>query len=248
MRLYEMTESGWMMCGCGNTPDDEGFDTVTRDGEHVEPTADGPWEGFAKCERCGNVVHQDDAIRAGDHAFIRRDCQLVDDSGYVHVGYIGDGEVELVNDNGEVKVMFKLTDKTHREELEQHVTFTSTKYQRSLVNAINHELPGDLIVERWHSGGGIELFVIRKKLSDGRNVDIQVGPGIPMSISEAIENIDLMLGSDIYDADEDYVGEGPTVGYFHKMFGDDRSKYQPEVLGKFIATKATEIIDQLEGN
>lgn len=245
MRLYEMTESGWSMCGCGNTPEDEGFDTVTREGEHVEPTADGSWEGFVKCERCGNIAHQDETIRAGDHAFIRRDCPLVDDSGYVHVSYIGDGEVELVDDRGEVKLKVNLADKTHREELERNVVITSTTYQRSLVHEINKRLPDDLRVERWHSGGGIELLVIRKQLKDKRIVEVQVGPGIPMSITEAMDSVDLMIGSELLTVDEDWLDEGPEGGYFHKLFGDDRAKYQPEVLGQFIADKTTEIINEV---
>lgn len=46
-------------CLCGNTPTTSGFAPCNSQGEEVEPTEDGIWDGIhCVCCDCGRIIHQ----------------------------------------------------------------------------------------------------------------------------------------------------------------------------------------------
>ncbi len=53
------TTSDWFVCGCGNNPRSDGFETCTSRGEHVPPTPK-EWDGVHYiCIRCETVYNSD---------------------------------------------------------------------------------------------------------------------------------------------------------------------------------------------
>ena len=60
-RAYEHHEheikfvGDFLICECGNTPDNDGFTTTSKDGIEVEPEPQ-KWDGKTyRCDRCGSV-------------------------------------------------------------------------------------------------------------------------------------------------------------------------------------------------
>lgn len=49
-------EWGFIHCSCGNTPDDDGLESCSPNGEHMEPMADSDWQGHYICNRCGRII------------------------------------------------------------------------------------------------------------------------------------------------------------------------------------------------
>ncbi len=53
------TTSDWFVCGCGNNPHLDGFETCLKDGKIVEPTPK-EWDGVHYiCNRCATVYNSD---------------------------------------------------------------------------------------------------------------------------------------------------------------------------------------------
>ena len=52
----DRTVADWLVCGCGNEPDIDGFYACLPSGEMVEPVANGSWDSRSYlCYRCGCV-------------------------------------------------------------------------------------------------------------------------------------------------------------------------------------------------
>ena len=57
---------GELICRCGNNPSDTGFQPCLADGEVVEPTVEGPWEGrLYVCGDCGRIIDQETCLVTG---------------------------------------------------------------------------------------------------------------------------------------------------------------------------------------
>lgn len=47
------------ICICGNTPGGAGFDTCDAEGNFLEPSRAGSWNGLYRCDTCGRIIDQD---------------------------------------------------------------------------------------------------------------------------------------------------------------------------------------------
>ena len=57
---YEPEDKDAWVCICGNMPPTDGFYPCDEQGNVVEPTIDGPWDGVRYvCNRCGRIINQD---------------------------------------------------------------------------------------------------------------------------------------------------------------------------------------------
>lgn len=46
-----------LSCACRKIPQTEGFYTCDKNGNHLEPDIDSPWDSDYRCEDCGRVWH-----------------------------------------------------------------------------------------------------------------------------------------------------------------------------------------------
>lgn len=53
---YELSLADWLVCQCGNEPDQDGYYTCLPSGEIVSPDATGDWNSRSYlCYRCGSI-------------------------------------------------------------------------------------------------------------------------------------------------------------------------------------------------